>query len=339
MQNSECFFSKTYDFINTFITKQCGKSENTKRTYKFSLSTFYDYITNHLKLSPLTFLFSDFTYDFFMDYIKYLQTKNNKNTTINLKISALKTYVEYASNTDPSILSVYIQISRIPLLSIEKKVREVISNEDLSIIFNSTNNTYFGIRDRFILILLFDSAIRVGEIIKIKLGDITKNKTNYSILIKGKGKKERRIILSDKCSLHLENYLQKCHIDINNPEAPLFFTKIKGYISHMSERNIERIVKKYGILANEKSANIESSVHPHMLRRSRATSLYRQGVPIEQISLLLGHSNIETTRNYYASPSNEQLKQTVEKGSKIIPATEKLWIENIDDIKRKFGLI
>ena len=135
----------------------------------------------------------------------------------------------------------------------------------MAILFNSTEDTYFGVRDRFILILLFDSAIRVGELIKIKLGDIIKNKTNYSILIHGKGRKERRIILSDKCSLHLNKYLQEYHKNIDDPNFPLFFTKIHNTISHMSERNVERIVKKYGAIAKEKSENFQENTRNKLI--------------------------------------------------------------------------
>ena len=76
-----------------------------------------------------------------------------------------------------------------------------------------------------IFCILFDTAIRVGELVKIKLGDISKSGPNFSILIHGKVKKERRIFLSDKCSLHLQNYLD-CYInDINDSNFHLFFFK------------------------------------------------------------------------------------------------------------------
>ena len=74
------------------------------------------------------------------------------------------------------------------------------------------------------------------------------------------------------------------------------------------------------------------------MRRSRATSLYRDGVPIEQVSALLGHSQIETMRSHYASPSPEQMKAAVEKGSMQEPEQKPEWIGHTEEIKRKFGL-
>ena len=63
----------------------------------------------------------------------------------------------------------------------------------------------------------------------------------------------------------------------------------------MSERNIERILEKYGDIVRKIYSDIPARIHPRTLRRTRATGWYRDGVPIETIVVLLGHSNIQTT--------------------------------------------
>ena len=75
-----------------------------------------------------------------------------------------------------------------------------------------------------------------------------------------------------------------------------------------------------------------------MLRRTRATSLYRDNVPIEQISALLGHSDIETTREHYAQPSDEQLKEMMNRAVKEEPDSSEHLDIDVDKIKSKFGL-
>ena len=75
-----------------------------------------------------------------------------------------------------------------------------------------------------------------------------------------------------------------------------------------------------------------------MVRRTRATTLYRDGVPIEQVSTLLGHQQIETTRSHYAYPSPEQLREAVERGSGQEPGAEREWVGHEEEIRRKFGL-
>jgi site-specific recombinase XerD len=189
------------------------------------------------------------------------------------------------------------------------------------------------------LILLFDSAVRVSELVSITLGDIVEDNGVYTILIHGKGRKERCIVLSDKAGSHMKAYLKAYHADSAAAARPLFYTSIHGNISSMSVRNVERILKKYGTIARQNTSEIPETVSPHTLRRSRATTLYRDGVPIEQVSALLGHSQIETTRSHYASSSPEQMKAVVEKGSQNEPDRQQEWIGHTDEIKRRFGLV
>ena len=74
-----------------------------------------------------------------------------------------------------------------------------------------------------------------------------------------------------------------------------------------------------------------------MLRRTRATGLYRDGVPLEMVSAILGHSNSETTK-IYAIPSVEQMRDALAKGQPDGEAIERLWEGKEDEIRRMFGL-
>lgn len=74
-----------------------------------------------------------------------------------------------------------------------------------------------------------------------------------------------------------------------------------------------------------------------MLRRSRASGLYRDGVPIEMIAAILGHSSSETTK-IYAIPSVEQLREAIEKGQPDLKKEERLWIDKEAEMREMFGL-
>ncbi len=82
---------------------------------------------------------------------------------------------------------------------------------------------------------------------------------------------------------------------------------------------LERILKKYADKTREKFPNLPVSVYPHMIRRTRATGLYRDGVPLEVIAEMLGHQSIVTTRKHYAKPSPESLELHLQKGTEVIP--------------------
>lgn len=88
-------------------------------------------------------------------------------------------------------------------------------------------------------------------------------------------------------------------------------------------------IQKFGFLNKSKSLDL--------FRRTRASGLYRDGVPLEMIAAILGHSSSETTR-IYAIPSVEQMREALKKGQVTNQTTEKLWEGKDDEIRRMFGL-
>lgn len=334
----DLFFSRTNQFLKIYLPNQLNRSQHTTESYSYGLSVFFDYISNVKKISPMHFTFADCTYNLVLDYMQYLQDDlGNSPSTVNSRLASIRSYLGFASDCDVSLTSIYLSIKRVPTLAVTKPKRPIIEPEDLAVFLNLPKPTHTGNRDRFILILLYDSGIRVSELTQITIGDISVHDSSYSILIHGKGRKERYIILSEKAAEHMKGYLKAYHGLNPPPDHPLIFTKTHGNISPMSARNIERITEKYGKQAREICPGFPSSTYPHMLRRTRGTTLYRDGVPLEQISALLGHSQIETTRLHYASPSPEQMRTAVNRAVGNEPETKE-WINHIDEMKARFGL-
>jgi len=333
------FFSKTNEFLGTFLARQASKSGHTAKSYREGLSVFYEYVTVTKGISPLAFSFSDCTYQFVSGFSQYMQeTLHYARSTVNSRLAAIRSYLGHVSDGDISLTSVYLAVCKVPTLSVQKAVRPIIAPADLPAFLDSPGHTRIGNRDRFILILLFDTAIRVGEIVAIRLGDITVDGQKCLLLIHGKGRKERCVTLSEKAAGHMRAYLEAYHKDRTDPSRPLLYTIIHDRIAPMSSRNIERILKKYGDAAREMRPSIPDRVYPHLVRRTRAITLYRDGVPIEQVSALLGHSQIETTRSHYASPSPEQMRKAVNKGSDKEPKSKPEWIGHEAELKKRFGL-
>lgn len=335
---SELFFSRTRDFLDIFLTRQELKSEHTVKAYRISLARFCRYVTEEKGISVLTFRFTDCTYDFVLEYIQHLRdTDHLSNSTLNQRLAAIKSYLKYVSDSDITLMQVYMSVCKVPLMKLPKLQRAVLERDELALLFNAPTHTRFGNRDRTILILLFDSAIRVSELTSITLGDVSLRSSESHIVIHGKGKKMRSVVLNDRCAAHVREYIKKFHKPDASSATPLFYTVIHGNMTSMSQRNIERILKKYSDAVRSEHPELPDSVYPHMLRRSRATGLYRDGVPIEMISAILGHLNSETTK-IYAIPSVEQLRNALNNGVADDASTEKLWEGREDEIMRMFGL-
>ena len=101
---SRLFFSRTNDYLNVYLPKHKDGSDYTKRTYRIALKEFKDY-TNKVKGIPTgKFLFVECTYDYLLDYRNYLHDiMHRKESTVNTKLAAIKSYVGYASSRDASL--------------------------------------------------------------------------------------------------------------------------------------------------------------------------------------------------------------------------------------------
>jgi site-specific recombinase XerD len=334
------FFSKTNEFFEVYLARQVMASIHTIRSYRAGLSVFFDYVTTVKGFTPKNFLFSDCTFNLVLGFLQTMKdTLHYAPGTVNSRLAALRSYLEYVADDNIEVMSVYIAVLKVPTVKVPKEIRPIVKPESLRLLLDAPENTKIGNRDRFVMTLLYDSGIRVGELQSITLGDITARSGNWMILINGKGRKQRTIVLSDKASRHMDAYMKAWHSGNNDPSRPLLYTVIHNNLSPMSTRNIERILKKYGDMMRNEHIDIPETVYPHLLRRTRATDLYQQGVPIEQVSALLGHSMIETTRSYYASPSLEQMRAAIQKGIGPEPDDCKQeWIGSVDEIKKKLGL-
>lgn len=98
-----------------------------------------------------------------------------------------------------------------PFLTIPKRRREVIPADALAALFSAPPQTRIGIRDRAILILLFDSAIRADEMLGLKVSDLSLDAREPYIRIHGKGNKDRVVSVRKRTVKHLKLYLETYH--------------------------------------------------------------------------------------------------------------------------------
>lgn len=329
------FFSKTLEFLEHYLPDQVLKSRNTVETYRDALTVFRRYVTDIRHLSIRSFGFEDCTHDFLLSYIEFLKQSGNAETTCNNRLAAIRAYLWYAADSDISLQTVALTVSRVPFLKVPKLTREVISEEALKALLTAPPHTKIGQRDQLILILLYDSAIRVSELLSLDVSSVNLNAEIPYLRIYGKGDKERIVAITEKTVRHLKNYLNLYHPTII-PDLPLIYTMIKGRKDRMSVGNVERIIKKYASQIRSQYPDFPEHCYPHMLRRTRATNLYQDGTELELVSRILGHSSTETTR-IYAVPSIEMMRKAMETGS--LSTDEKpLWPDNEEEMARICGL-
>lgn len=165
----------------------------------------------------------------------------------------------------------------------EVKPRQAFSQIELEYIRRSCKT----LREKAIIEVLYSTGCRVSELSNLKLSDVDWN--NNSVHLFGKGNKHRTSFLNAKAQVALKEYLNS---RTDNCEY-LFITERKPY-RQIKKDAIEKVVRLIGGRTEEVSKNIS----PHILRHSFATTCIQRGMPISDISKLLGHSNLETTLIY-----------------------------------------
>jgi integrase/recombinase XerD len=331
------FFSKTRDFLDLYLSSQCSKSKHTIKAYRDALTVFRKYVVEVRKNSIKTFTFDDCTREFILDFMEHLQKTGLTPNTCNHRLAALKAYMWYVSDGDISLQQTAIMVSHIPFLKVPEKNKELLSEECLTAMLAAPKANKIGIRDTTIMVLLYDTAIRLSELIELNISSIVFDAPIPYLRIHGKGDKERIVSFTSKTAQHLKNYISIYHKHNDYKNRSLFYTTIHGVENRMSPGNIERIINKYAGEIRLSHPELPSKVHPHMFRRTRATSLYQNNVSLELVSRMLGHSSTQTTR-VYARPSVEMLKDAIEKSPYISPDEQPLWLDDEDELAKLCGL-
>lgn len=152
-------------------------------------------------------------------------------------------------------------------------------------------------RDRAIIEFLYSTACRVSELIEIKFTDIDWN--NNTVHIFGKGQKHRTSFLNARARIMLEQYINFSR----EGDSEYVFVSERAPHSKLTKEAIEKVVRRIATDAE----GIHKHVTPHVIRHTTATIGLHNGMSINELSMLLGHSNIETTM-IYAKTSYDAVK-------------------------------
>ncbi|MCM3595611.1 tyrosine-type recombinase/integrase [Metabacillus idriensis] len=133
---------------------------------------------------------------------------------------------------------------------------------------------------------IYSTGCRIGEVVKLNRDDI--NFLTNSVIVQGKGDKEREVYFNTRCALWLKRYLE----ERSDQEDSLFVTERRP------NRRMSIDLMRYIIKRISSKAEIKKNIHPHQLRHSYATHMINNGAPIEVIQSLLGHEKSETTKIY-----------------------------------------
>ena len=286
--NRQYFLEKYFDYLKY----QKNYSDYTILNYKNDILEYFHYLDQE-NLNFNDIIYSDIR--FYLIYLK--EEKKDNNASINRKLSALRSFYKYLVNEG------IVKNNTFSLLSGPKRSRKLPRyfeyNELEELFLIPDKKTPVGQRDLLLLEMLYATGVRVGELVHIKESDI--NLAEKTILILGKGNKERYVTYGEYCEEILKMYLKDGRIVLNKENSDYLFLNQNG--GHLTERGVRYILNQL-----IQKTSIHKKISPHMIRHSFATHLLNEGCDLLTVQKLLGHESIKATQ-IYTHVTTDRLKE------------------------------
>ena len=291
------------DFLD-YCEVEKGLLDKTQLNYSRYLQKFIQWLKNTKKDNHLPHeLTAEDIWAYRLYLSRYADKKGHslKKVTQNYYLIALRALLGYFIAKD--VVSIPPDKIALPKdAKREKTVKFLNLDQVEKLLLAPDTKTAQGLRDRAILESLFSTGLRIAELVALNREQLTnvKDKKDLEIGIIGKGSHPRTVYFSERAFSWIKKYLEARQ----DKEKPLFihFRAREDSDSRLTPRSIERLVKKYSVLAG-----IPIFTTPHTLRHSYATDLLNQGVDLRSIQEFLGHQNIVTTQ-IYTHVTNKRLR-------------------------------
>lgn len=340
----ENLFKLIRNYLLVYLPVQREASKHTVKDYRTALNQYLSFVAerNGTKLNGITFaMFNRKNVDAYLDSLT--TEKKFSPATRNNRLAAIRAFVSYASACSPEYMALESELSAIKAQKDDpfSKVDYMSENAVQALLDEPDAKTRIGLRDRFLMIFLYDSGARISEALGVRLCDI-KLDNSPQVLLFGKGNKIRSIPLMEKTVEHLRQYLSVFHKDESSTStATLFYVLHKRKKEPMNDETVRVRLQKYADAAREKCPEVPLKVHPHLWRHTRAMHLYQHGMDLALVSQWLGYTNMSTSL-IYAYADTEHKRNAIEKamhGDEPSIADAKLCTVSDDELLKKlYGL-
>lgn len=276
-----------------YIRYERNLSTQTVLTYEHSLRDFEAYF----KALDDSTDWNAVDADIIRDWMEAMLDKGAKATSVNTALSAVRSLFRFALSRrlvekDPAHLVEGPKKSKpLPQFVREKEMNELLDEKEWS-------TTYKDVRARTLLILLYETGIRVSELTGLNDEDI--DLRGGQLKVTGKRNKQRIVPFGEELAEAVEAYMQVRDEQVAKQSGALFLTD-KG--ERMTRGQVYQIVRRQ--LSEVTTLKKRS---PHVLRHSFATAMLNNGAGLESVKKLLGHESLETTE-IYTHTTFEQLKR------------------------------
>lgn len=311
-----------YDYAPNFLT--C--SPHTIKSYSDTLTLYVTFLESEGVL-PRNFNRAHFEQEYIRRWLLWLsQTRKCCPDTCNVRLGSLRVFLEYVGTKDVALLYLYQEAKSIKRLKcVKKKVNGLTRDAVAAIMKEPDLKTKTGQRDFTLLMLLYGTAARIGEILSLRVENLHLNAPKPYVNLYGKGGKIRTAYLLPRITNNLRGYLREFHGATPDPDCYVFYSRVGGNKGMLTETAIDKRIKKYAASAHGKCSDVPTNTHAHQFRHAKASHWLEDGINIVQISFLLGHEHVETTMKYLDITTEDKVHALATLESEKEHDTPKMW--------------
>ncbi|MBT3871868.1 MAG: tyrosine-type recombinase/integrase [Flavobacteriaceae bacterium] len=277
-----------------YLSLEKNYSKHTLIAYHKDLLGFREFALSEFDFSEV----NSVSYAIIRSWIVKLVGDGVSNRTINRKISSLRTYYKFLLKIGDIEVSPLLKHK---VLKTAKKLQVPFSEKEIEDVLEilKEEDSFLGLRNKLIVELFYSTGMRRGELVNLKLNDISDSQKTIKVL--GKRNKERIIPLLPSALNTIASYIDYRKSLSSIKDVHYLLLTEKG--AKVYETLVYRVINNYFSKASEK---VKKS--PHILRHSFATHLLNEGADIKSVKELLGHSSLASTQ-IYANNSISKLQQ------------------------------
>lgn len=264
------------------MTAERGASPHTVDAYNRDILQFIRYLEDNSIISPKR--------EDVEAFIGFLREKGKQVRSILRVISALRGFLNFLV-LEGKMKSSPLEDMEMPRY--KAPIPEVLSQEEIVALINTTSEKNQSLRDRTILELMYATGLRVSELVQLKKSDV--NLEAGFLIASGKRSKERVVPIGSCSKDAIKGYLEK-----DKPKGVFLFPNKRG--NKLTRQAIWKLIRKY-------AKQIEKTrISPHTIRHTFATHLLEGGADLRSVQILLGHEDISTTQ-IYTHVDSKRLKE------------------------------
>ncbi len=290
-------------YLSGYLDDQREASENTCSSYATCFILLFDFASNKLNVTPSQLCLESIDSLMVTDFLKYLEDdRGNMASTRNVRLAAIKSFFRFLEHRVPKALDQIRAVLAIPSKKTVSRLVPYLKEDEVKALLNAPDpSTWAGIRDRAMMQLAVTAGLRVSELIGLQMENLTLQ-PNPSILVHGKGRKERVLPLFKETAVLLRAWLA---VREKLPVPEIFVNARQGAFSRSG---VTYVVKKHAkVAAMTCPSLLEKRVSPHVLRHTCAIEILEATHDIRRVALWLGHSNTQTSEVYTRVDISEKL--------------------------------